>query len=85
MSDIGVVHLVRKKNGMVSFRRFLESYQKNPAGVDHDLLIPYKDFHRKNDIISYEELLDGNPEWRLKFELFAFGKLWDNNNNTGRP
>ena len=57
MSDICVVHLVRKKNGMEPFRRFLASYLDNPAGIGHDLLLLYKGFYRKADIAPYEELL----------------------------
>ena len=57
MSDICVVHLVRRKNGIEPFRSFLESYLKNPAGIDHELLILYKGFSQKADIGPYEELL----------------------------
>jgi hypothetical protein len=57
MSDICVVHLVRKKNGIKPFRDFIESYLNNPAGVDHDLMILYKGFYRITDIAPYEKLL----------------------------
>ena len=57
MPDICVVHLVRRKNGIEPFRSFLESYLKNPAGIDHELLILYKGFSQKADIGPYEELL----------------------------
>lgn len=61
MSDICLVHLVRKKNGLEPFRSFIESYKKNPAGIDHNLLILYKGFYRKADIAPYEKLLKEMP------------------------
>ena len=72
MSDICVVHLVRKKNGMEPFRLFLESYLKYPAGVDHDLLILYKGFYRKADISPFEELLKDVPHSFLMVADFGF-------------
>ena len=57
MSDICVVHLVRRKNGIEPFQSFLASYLGNSAGIDHELLIVYKGFFRKADIVPYEELL----------------------------
>lgn len=72
MSDICVVHLVRKKNGMEPFRRFLASYLVNPAGIGHDLLILYKGFYRKADIAPYEELLKDIPHSFLTVADFGF-------------
>lgn len=72
MSDICVVHLVRKKNGMEPFRRFLASYLDNPAGIVHDLLILYKGFYRKADIAPYEELLKDIPHSFLTVADFGF-------------
>lgn len=71
-SDICVSHLVRKKNGMEPFHRFLESYLENPAGIDHDLLILYKGFYRKSDIIHYEKLLEDVPHSFLMVADFGF-------------
>ena len=61
MPNISVAHLVRRKNGIEPFRRFLASYLENSAGVDHNLLIIYKGFSRKSDIVPYEELLREVP------------------------
>lgn len=72
MSDICVVHLVRKKNGMEPFRRFLASYLDKPAGIGHDLLILYKGFYRKADIAPYEELLKDIPHFFLTVADFGF-------------
>ena len=72
MPDICVVHLVRKKNGMEPFRRFLASYLDNPAGINHHLLILYKGFYRKADIAPYEELLKDIPHSFLTVADFGF-------------
>lgn len=61
VTNISVVHLVRKKNGIGPFCRFLASYLDNPAGIGHDLIILYKGFYRKADIAPYEELLGDIP------------------------
>ena len=56
MTKICLVHLVRKKNGITPFRSFLKSYNDNPAGVPHDLLIIFKGFE-KNETSEYDDLL----------------------------
>lgn len=58
VNPICVVHLVRYHNGIEPFRRFLESYRKNPGGIDHNLLIIFKGFNNPADIEEYECLLD---------------------------
>ena len=57
---------------MEPFRHFLESYLKNPAGIDHDLLVLYKGFYRKADIAPYEELLEDVPHSFLTVADFGF-------------
>lgn len=65
MSDVLVVHLARKKNGIQPFRTFLESYAYHPAGMPHNLLILYKGFSNKAEIKPYEQLLKGTPHTKL--------------------
>lgn len=72
MSDICVVHLVRKKNGLEPFRHFLASYLDHPAGMDHDLLILYKGFNREAGISPYEKLLEDVPHSFLMVADFGF-------------
>ena len=59
MSSIGVVHLVRKENGIEPFRNFLESYRNVEAGVEHDLIIIFKGFAGESGRRPFAELLDG--------------------------
>lgn len=72
MAEICVVHLIRKKNGIDPFRDFLESYLEHSAGADHELLILYKGFPGKSDIIPYEELLKNVPHTFLIVSDFGF-------------
>ena len=72
MSNICVAHLVRKKNGVEPFRRFLESYLEYPSGVDHELLILYKGFAGQADIAPYEEMLSGVRHSFLTIADFGF-------------
>jgi len=59
--DICVVHLVRKKNGIEPFRDFIKSYLENSVGINHELLIFYKGFTGKADIIPYDNVLSDVP------------------------
>ena len=43
-STITVAYLARRKEGVESFRRFLNSYRNIPSGVNHQLVIVYKGF-----------------------------------------
>lgn len=61
MPDICVVHLVRGKNGLSPFKKFLDSYVENPAGIEHDLLIVFKGLKSKRNVSEYLELLAGIP------------------------
>lgn len=72
VSDICVVHLIRKKNGIEPFRQYLTSYLNHRAGVEHDLLIIYKGFYRKSDMTSYEQLLKDVPHSHMQVADFGF-------------
>jgi hypothetical protein len=63
--EIGVIHLVRRKNGIEPFKKFLDSYLEHPAGVPHDLVLIFKGFRGDRDIREYDELLKEIPHKRL--------------------
>ena len=44
LSEVGLVHLVREKNGLAPFREFIQSYRDHDAGMGHDLLLIFKGF-----------------------------------------
>lgn len=59
MSTICVAHLVHVANDIRYFHRFLASYRRNPAGMDHDLVIIFKGFPQDRVPVPYEEELRG--------------------------
>ena len=79
MSDLAVVHLVRRQNGLPPFERFLSSYREHPAGASHDLVIVFKGFSAEDRTRDYDRLLDEVPHRRLfvsdrGFDLTAYFK-----------
>jgi hypothetical protein len=48
--SIGVVYLARCAEGVHAFRRFIDSYRRHPAGVDHDLIVVYKGFVQSSQL-----------------------------------
>src|SRR5262249_49318008 len=44
--SIAVIYLARYAEGLDPMRRFLKSYQRYPAGIDHDLIVVFKGFPR---------------------------------------
>lgn len=52
-----VVHLVWAPLGLEPFRQFVESYRRQPAGVDHRLLVVYNGFAPGGDRTAYRREL----------------------------
>lgn len=59
MPEICVVHLVWLPLGLARFAEFIASYREHEAGVEHDLLIIFKELDRAEELAGYEELLAG--------------------------
>lgn len=72
MADVCVVHLVRAKNGLEPFRRFLDSYLGKSAGIEHDLLVVYKGFSSARGVEKYEKLLESYPHRIFFVKDFGF-------------
>ncbi len=72
MTEVGVVHLVRRKNGLVPFERFLASYQKYPAGVPHGLVLVFKGFPFRLGTRAYDQLLAGVQHRRMYMADYGF-------------
>jgi hypothetical protein len=73
-----VVHLVRAANGIAPFRRFLESYIRYPAGVQHEFVLLFKGFGSEREAAPYMELVDGLAVEAMfvddeGFDLTAYG------------
>jgi hypothetical protein len=71
MAEIGVVHLVRRKNGIAPFERFLGSYRQHSAGVPHDLVLIFKGF-ASSGTPDYDRLLAGMPHRRIYLSDYGF-------------
>jgi hypothetical protein len=59
MPEICVVHLVWIPLGAAQFAEFIASYRAHEAGVEHDLLIIFKELEHADQLRAYEELLAG--------------------------
>ena len=71
MAEIGVVHLVRRNNGLAPFERFLASYREHPAGAQHDLIVIFKGFPFGLGTPAYDRLLADVPHRRLYLADFG--------------
>jgi hypothetical protein len=65
MGDIGVVHLVRKANGVAPLERFLTSYRQYAAGLEHTLILVLKGFSDRGLPAEYRQALDGVRHYAL--------------------
>lgn len=72
MSGIGVIHLVRRKNGIAPFERFLASYRKYPAGIPHELVLVFKGFRFRRGTGPYDRLVDNLPHRRIYVADYGF-------------
>ncbi len=71
-ADTGVVHLVRSKNGVAPFERFLASYRANPGGEEHGLILVFKGFRDEGGLAPYDTLLSGVAHRRLLLDDEGF-------------
>lgn len=64
MPGIAVVHLVRERNGSAPLRGFLDSYRRQPAGAEHELILLYKGYGEVAPA-EHEQMLSGIPHRRM--------------------
>jgi hypothetical protein len=48
--SLALVHLVRQANGLEAFERFLESYRRHTAGIEHELVLLFKGFSQPSEL-----------------------------------
>jgi hypothetical protein len=70
--EIGVVHLIRRRNGLAPFERFLASYREFPAGMPHDLVLIFKGFPFGLGTQDYDRLLADVPHRRMYLADYGF-------------
>ena len=78
-ANIAVIYLLRKVNGELPVKTFLESYLTNKAGVSHELVILFKGFCDDRDLAPYQTLLKGLEYQSLRvsdrgFDINAYFK-----------
>jgi hypothetical protein len=61
VADIGVVYLCRFAEGEAPVRRFLQSYENHPAGIEHDLHVLFKGFSGPGSLASMRALFGDLP------------------------
>ncbi len=57
-SEVSVVHLVYIPYGVELFERFLNSYVKRRAGIEHKLVILFNGFSREDELNPFLEVID---------------------------
>jgi len=78
MSELGVVHLVRRANGIEPFTRFLDSYRRHPAAAEHELVLVFKGFAGDAAVESHLALASGLRARSLSVpdDGFDLGAYW---------
>ncbi len=59
--DICVVHLIREKNGISTFKSFLNSYLNHKTGLEHNLLFLFKKNNKSSSVNDYYKVLKNIP------------------------
>jgi hypothetical protein len=74
-SDSAVFYLARHAEGLPPLRRFVESYKKHPAGIEHQFVVIFKGFERVTDLDAARGEFAGLPhtEIRISDEHFDIG------------
>lgn len=65
VAEVAVVHLIRRKNGLAPFERFLASYRRYPAGLPHNLVLIFKGFPFGRGTMEYDRMLADLPHRRI--------------------
>ncbi|MFP3556263.1 hypothetical protein SB861_36945 [Paraburkholderia sp. SIMBA_049] len=72
--DLALFYLARHVEGLNSFRRFVDSYKRHPAGCDHKLVIIYKGFEHDADLEAARGVFDmPHCEVRVTDEHYDIG------------
>jgi hypothetical protein len=68
----GVVYLARCEEGNDAFSRFIHSYKNYPAGRDHDLIVIYKGFAQRKDLLQARAVFDDIPHIGVELDDVGF-------------
>jgi hypothetical protein len=70
--SIGVVYLARCAEGIDTFKKFVASYRKHPAGFSHELIVLYKGFAQRAQLQEAQKAFQGIPHVRLELDDTGF-------------
>ena len=70
--DVAVVYLARCAEGLAAFQRFAESYRRQAAMLDHDLIVIYKGFEQQSKLIEARTVFDGLPHHGVELQDVGF-------------
>lgn len=59
MTSLGLVHVVHASYGLPPLQRFIESYHRHPAGIEHELILVFKAFKDSSLPENFRTLLAG--------------------------
>ena len=63
---VAVIYLARRAEGIEPFQRFAESYQRHPAGFEHELVVLYKGFENAADLAAAKTAFAGIPHTAMQ-------------------
>src|SRR5687768_16769012 len=69
---VGVVYLARNADGIAAFKRFAESYRRQPAGTAHELIVIYKGFMQQAELRRARDVFFDLPHVGLEFDDAGF-------------
>jgi hypothetical protein len=71
-ASIGVVYLAWHALGRATFERFAESYRRQPAGRDHDLIVIYAGFKEQQELKAAASVFRDIPHTSLELTDVKF-------------
>jgi hypothetical protein len=69
---LALVYLARKAEGEGPLRRFVDTYLRHPAGIDHDLVVIYKGFGQSKDLTHARSLIRAIPHMGIELTDTGF-------------
>lgn len=72
MPDVGVIYLYRFAEGEGPVRRFLDTYSKHAAGVDHNLHVVFKGFPNRDSLVRGRALFADVPINSIEHEDIGY-------------
>ena len=70
--SVGIVYLARRAEGTTVFRRFADSYRRHPAGRDHHLIVIYKGFDQRGDLLRARTVFEDLPHLGIELDDSGF-------------